>query len=56
MRVARALWTPLPDLETSAEQWIQAGGAHHTAFSYDVTAEQVADFAALAGVESLIIS
>lgn len=53
--VARALWTPLPDLETSAEQWIQAGGAHHTAFSYDVTSEQLQDFAVLAGVEFLEI-
>ncbi|MGA0333260.1 MAG: L-arabinose isomerase [Kiritimatiellia bacterium] len=53
--VARALWKPLPDLAASAEAWIQAGGAHHTAFSYDVTPEQMLDFAALAGIESQVI-
>ncbi len=53
--VARALWKPLPDLERSAEAWIQAGGAHHTAYSYDVTPEQLKDFAELAGVEFLLI-
>jgi L-arabinose isomerase len=53
--VARAIWKPLPDLETSAEAWIQAGGAHHTAYSYDVTPEQLQDFAKLADVEYMII-
>ena len=53
--VARAVWKPAPDLETSAAAWIQAGGAHHTAFSYDVTADQLSDFAALAGVEFVVI-
>lgn len=53
--VARAIWKPLPDLETSAEAWIQAGGAHHTAYSYDVTPEQLQDFAKLAGVECIVI-
>jgi len=54
--VARALWTPAPDLQTAAESWIKAGGAHHTAFSYDVTAEQLEDFASLADVEYQLIS
>jgi L-arabinose isomerase len=54
--VARALWNPLPDLATSAEAWIQAGGAHHTAFSYDVPTEQLTDFCAIAGIECQVIS
>src|SRR5689334_9277822 len=29
---ARAVWIPRPDLQTSAEAWILAGGAHHTSF------------------------
>lgn len=53
--VARVLWNPKPDLATSAAAWIQAGGAHHTAFSYDVSVEQLRDFAALAGLETLVI-
>ena len=35
--VATAFWTPQPNLKTGAEAWILAGGAHHTAFSYDLT-------------------
>ncbi|GEM_PF-64194 len=53
--VARALWTPAPTLQTAAEEWIQAGGAHHTAFSYDVTPEQLEDFAKLAGIDYHLI-
>jgi L-arabinose isomerase len=53
--VARALWIPLPDLKVAAEAWILAGGAHHTAFSQAVTAEQLEDFAEIAGIEYLLI-
>ncbi|WFB36244.1 L-arabinose isomerase [Kiritimatiellota bacterium B12222] len=53
--VARAVWKPLPNLEMAAESWIQAGGAHHTAFSYDVDAAQLKTFANLAKVEYQLI-
>jgi L-arabinose isomerase len=53
--VARALWLPQPDLKTSAAAWIYAGGAHHTGFSFDLTAEHLADFAEMAGMEFLLI-
>ena len=53
--VARALWAPQPDLKTSAAAWIYAGGAHHTGFSFDLTAEHLADFAEMAGMEFLLI-
>jgi len=53
--VARALWSPRPDLETAAAAWIYAGGAHHTSFSYSVTAEHLQDFADIAGIEFLLI-
>lgn len=49
--VARAVWKPSPDLATAAAAWIQAGGAHHTAFSYDATPTELQDFAAMAGIE-----
>jgi L-arabinose isomerase len=49
--VARAVWIPRPDLQRACEAWIQAGGAHHTAFSRAVTFEHLEDFAAMAGVE-----
>ena len=53
--VARALWLPRPNLKTAAEAWIHAGGAHHTSFSYAVTAEHLQDFAEMAGIEFLLI-
>jgi L-arabinose isomerase len=53
--VARALWLPQPDLKTAAAAWIYAGGAHHTGFSFDLTAEHLADFAEMAGMEFLLI-
>lgn len=53
--VATAFWTPQPNLEVGAEAWILAGGAHHTAFSYDLTVEQMVDWAAAMGIESVVI-
>ena len=53
--VARALWIPRPSLKVAAAAWIFAGGAHHTSFSYAVTAEHLRDFAEMAGIEFLLI-
>jgi len=53
--VARALWLPRPNLKVAAAAWIYAGGAHHTSFSYAVTAEHLQDFADMAGIEFLLI-
>ncbi len=53
--VARALWLPQPNLKTAAAAWILAGGAHHTGFSFDLTAEHLEDFAEMAGIEFLLI-
>lgn len=53
--VATAFWTPQPNLEIGAQAWILAGGAHHTAFSYDLTVEQMEDWAAAMGIESVVI-
>jgi len=49
--VARAVWKCRPDFKTALAAWIQAGGAHHTAFSYGVTTEMLQSFADIAGVE-----
>ena len=48
-------WTPEPEIYTGAEAWILAGGAHHTAFTYDLTAEQMGDWAAAMGIEAVYI-
>ena len=53
--VATAFWTPEPSLQTGAEAWILAGGAHHTAFSYDLTSEQMGDWAAAMGIDAVYI-
>jgi L-arabinose isomerase len=53
--VARAVWRPRPDLATNAAAWIHAGGSHHTSLGYAVTAEHLRDFAAMCGVEIVVI-
>jgi L-arabinose isomerase len=53
--VARAVWKPRPDLSTSTESWLLAGGPHHTVLSTAVDVESLADFAAMADTELLII-
>jgi L-arabinose isomerase len=54
--VARVVWIPRPNLKIAAAAWIHAGGAHHTGFSQVVTAEQMEDFCAMAGIEYLLIN
>ncbi len=49
--VARVMWKTLPNLSTGLECWIMAGGAHHTVLSYDVTTEQMRDFARIMDIE-----
>jgi L-arabinose isomerase len=53
--VGRAVWKPQPNLSTSAECWLTAGGSHHTVLSRAVDAQVIADFAEMAGVEFLLI-
>ncbi len=53
--VASALWIPQPDFETGAGAWILSGGTHHSAFSYDLTAEYWEDYAEIAGIECVHI-
>jgi L-arabinose isomerase len=53
--VARVLWKPLPDMHTGCAAWILAGGAHHTCYSQNLTAEHLEDFAEIAGVEFVLI-
>ncbi|MEV6862991.1 L-arabinose isomerase [Streptosporangium subroseum] len=53
--VARAVWKPLPDLRTSTEAWLTAGGPHHTVLSSAIGVEELADLADMVGVELLVI-
>ena len=54
--VARVMWRAMPNLTTGVECWITAGGAHHTVLSYDVTAEQMKDWATMLDIEFVHIT
>jgi L-arabinose isomerase len=53
--VARAVWEPHPNLATSAECWLEAGGPHHTVLSTALGIEELSDFATMVGTELLVI-
>jgi len=53
--VARVLWKTLPDMKTGCAAWIYAGGAHHTAYSQNLTTAHLQDFANIAGLEYINI-
>ena len=51
-QTARLVFTvPQPTFEIGAGAWILAGGTHHSAFSYDITAEYWEDFCEILGIE-----
>jgi L-arabinose isomerase len=54
--VARVMWRAMPNLLIGAEAWIIAGGAHHTVLTYDITAEQMRDWARMMDIEFVHIS
>lgn len=53
--VARAVWKPRPDLSTSAESWLTAGGPHHTVLSQSVGSDVLSLFADMVRTELLVI-
>lgn len=54
--VARVMWKPAPDFYTGSECWLLAGGAHHSVLTYQVTAEQMIDWAELMDIEVIHIN
>ena len=54
--VARVMWQAMPNLTDGVELWITAGGAHHTVLSYDVTAQQMKDWAKMVDIECVHIT
>ena len=53
--VAQVLWEPAPNLKTSTEAWIYAGGAHHTCMTTALSVEDLRNFAMMAGIEFVLI-
>ncbi len=54
--VARVMWQAMPNLTDGVEMWITAGGAHHTVLSYDVSAQQMKDWAKMMDIEFVHIT
>ena len=54
--VASALWVPEPSFEVGVGCWLNAGGTHHSCFSFGLTDEYWRDFAEIADIEALIIN
>ena len=53
--VARAVWRPRPDLRSSAEAWLTAGGPHHTVLSFSLGAEELLDLTDMLRSELVLI-
>jgi L-arabinose isomerase len=53
--VASAVWEPAPDLPTSAECWLMAGGPHHTVLTTALPVSAVEEFAELTRTELILI-
>ncbi|KIQ66342.1 arabinose isomerase [Kitasatospora griseola] len=53
--VARAVWQPRPDLRTSTEAWLTAGGPHHTVLTSALDNDHLDDLAEMLKVELVLI-
>jgi L-arabinose isomerase len=53
--VARAVWKPAPDLRTSTEGWLLAGGPHHTVLTTAIGTDELSQLADMLGTELLTI-
>ena len=53
--MGRAVWKPAPTSATSATAWLTAGAAHHTVMTTQVGVDVFRDFAAMSGIELLVI-
>jgi L-arabinose isomerase len=54
--VASALWIPEPTFEVGVGCWMNAGGTHHSCFSFGLTDEYWRDYAEIADIEYCIIN
>jgi L-arabinose isomerase len=53
--VARAVWRPHPDLATSTECWLTAGGPHHTVLSTALSTEHLWELSEMTATELALI-
>src|SRR5699024_6726673 len=52
--VAKEIWTPEPSLSEATKAWIYAVAAHRNIFSYEVTVDQLYDFAEMTNIECIV--
>lgn len=52
---ARVMWRPEPSMKEGLKQWLQAGGAHHTVYSQNLSLEYMEDFARMFDLELIVI-
>lgn len=52
---ARVLWRPEPSMKEGLKRWLEAGGAHHTVYSQNLTVEYMEDFARMFDLEMVLI-
>jgi len=52
---ARVLWQPKPSMKEGLKQWLEAGGAHHTVYSQNLSLEYMEDFARIFDLELVVI-
>jgi L-arabinose isomerase len=52
---ARVLWQPKPSMKEGLKQWLEAGGAHHTVYSQNLSLEYMEDFARMFDLELVVI-
>jgi L-arabinose isomerase len=52
---ARVLWQPKPSMKEGLKQWLEAGGAHHTVYSQNLSLEYMEDFARIFNLELVVI-
>jgi L-arabinose isomerase len=43
-------------MQTACAAWIYSGGAHHTSYSQNLSAENLENFAGMAGIEFVCIT
>ncbi|WP_341226714.1 L-arabinose isomerase [uncultured Arcticibacterium sp.] len=53
---ARVMWRPEPSMKEGLKQWLEAGGAHHTVYSQNLSLEYMEDFARMFDLELVVIS
>src|SRR5699024_5295653 len=53
--VARVVWKPNPGFKSGVQQWLEAGGGHHTVLTLVLEKEVILDWAKMVDLEVVLI-